>query len=148
MSITLVGTPDNLRLPTHLKGARVVTGDVYDICKRIREVDPNLFVVAHDGHPEPFVVMEKCLDGEERVVSRYARLDASILEDLQRMLKIPWMDRFRKLAEEVDARNAERERAWEDSESHERFVWEMGKALKESNISPGLVRPVSFYRGK
>ena len=92
------------------------------------------------------MVIEHCEDGEERVVKRYERLDASILEDLQKMLQIPWAERFKQFAAEVDARNKARERAWEESESHERFIWEMGKALRESGLAPGRVKPVSFYR--
>ena len=146
--LLIPGTPDNLRLPPHLRGVKTVEGDLYNVCNRIKEIDPNLYVVLHDGQEKPFVVMENCLDGEQRMVKRYAQLDASILEDLQRMLRIPFAKRFLEEAERVDAYNEAQENAWMESEAHEKLIFDMGRALRESNIAAGRTEPVSMYRGK
>lgn len=146
--LLLNGVPSNVRLPRRLRGARMMTSDVYNVCDRIKEIDPNLYVVIHENTEQPFVVMEHCTDGEERMVKRYKELTPEILTDLRRMLAIPWETRFKKLAKEVDDHNRKAENAWEESESHERFVFDMGQALKESNLAPGRVSPVHMYRGK
>lgn len=126
----------------------MIESDVFNVCERIKELSPNLYVVLHEKHELPFVVMEHCIDGEERMVKRYAALDSSIITDLQRMLAIPWDQRAKALMKEVDDFNDAQERAWEDSEQHERLVYDMGKALKESNLATGRTDPVHMYRGK
>lgn len=125
---------------------KAVSGDIYNICERIKEIDRNLFIVHHEGHERPFVVMENCVDGEERMVSRYERLDASILEDLQRMLRIPFEQRMETLIKKIDAENAAKEREWEESEAHEKFIWDMKNALRDSNIA-SPTSPI-FFKGK
>lgn len=136
--LVAVGLPDNLRVPPNLRGARMVQQDVFNICNRIKEIDPNLYVVVHEGHPEPFVVMEQGRDGNVYFVSRYDHLEADILEDLQRMLRTPFKDRFNALAKKVDAENEANENAWMESEGHERFIHDFKKALVESNISDAI----------
>lgn len=146
--LLLTGSPDNLRLPNYLRGARVMTSDVFSVCERIRELDPNLYVVLHEKHELPFVVMERCRDGEERLVKRYKELSSAIIDDLKRMLSVPWETRFKQRAKEVDDHNAKQESAWEESESHERLIYNLGKALKESNIATGRITPVHMFRGR
>lgn len=144
MSITVIGRPDNLRYSGNAK-MQLVESDVYNVCNRIKEIDPNLFVVLHEGHAEPFVVVEKCVDGEERLVKRYAELTPQILTDLRRMLSIPWEQRWKALAAEVDKHNEDMGNSWMESEGHERFVWEMRNALHESNIAD-ITKPVFMHR--
>ena len=146
MSITLIGRPDNLRYSGNEK-MQLVESDVYNVCERIKEIDPNLFVVLHPDHPEPFVVVESCRDGEERLVKRYAELTPQILTDLRRMLSIPWEQRWKALAAEVDKHNRDMEDAWMESEAHDRFVWEMRDALQKSNIAD-ITKPIYMHRGK
>lgn len=100
--------PDTMRVPGAKPGqAYMVEGDLYNIVERIKkEVSPDLYVVFRDGHEFPFVVMEICADQEHRMVKRYAELDATVIEDLQRMLRVPFADRFRKTTDEIDAYNA------------------------------------------
>lgn len=114
---------------------KMVEGDVYGVCARIQaEVSPDLRVVIHDNHPEPFVVMEDCIDGECRFVARYAELDARIIEDLQRMRKIPFADRYRATSERIDRENAAKEREWMESEWFDEFAWSMKNEIRKANL--------------
>lgn len=144
MNITVTGRPSNLRY-TGNEQMQLVESDVFNVCQRIKELDPNLFVVLHKGHEKPFVVVEMSRDGEERMVKRYAELTPSILHDLQRMLKIPWEQRFKQLAREVDEHNEARENAWVESEAMERFAFDMRRALRDANMAD-VVEPVSMFR--
>lgn len=142
MSLITVGAPDNIKIAGVSPFAlRMVESDVHDIARRIKEIDANLYVVVHQGHERPFVVMEHALDGNERMVSRYERLDASILDDLRYMLRVPFSERFAATTKRVDAENKAQEDAWKESESHEMFMWEFRRALEESNM-------VDFMWGK
>ncbi len=129
-----LGLPSNLRIglgatiPT-----RVVENDVYSICERIRQLDPNLFVVLHPDHEKPFVVMERCSDGEARLVKRYAELDQRILADLRRMLSITLEQRFAELDREVEAANTRNAHFLPD-EAKEQFVWQMHRSLVDCNF--------------
>lgn len=135
MSGLVAPLPRNVKIagvnPDSLK---IVEGDVYNVCERIREISPDLRVVIQDGHPEPFVVMEDCRDGEVRMVSRYAELDARILEDLRRMRAIPFEERFRKTTERIDRENAARDQAWKESEEFDEFAWTLKNAIREANL--------------
>lgn len=131
----LPGTPSNMKFPPHLAGKlKMVEHDVYNICGRVKEIDPRLYIVLQEGHEKPWVVMERVEDRVE-MVSRYERLDASILDDLRRMLSIPFEHRMKELFKQVDAENKRAENAWKESETHERFMWDFRRALEESNIA-------------
>lgn len=136
MDLHLPGTPSNMKFPPHLAGKmKMVEHDVYNICNRVKEIDPRLYVVLQEGHEKPWVVMERTFQGDSvEMVARYERLDASILDDLRRMLSIPFEQRMRELFEKVDAENKAKENEWKESESHERFMWDFRKALEESGI--------------
>ena len=128
--------PDNVKLPRNTRESmQMVTGDVYNIANRIKEkFGPNLFIVVHDNHPKPFVVMEHCADGAERLVKRYEALDARIIEDLEYMLKVPFEKR-QKIAElEVAKAEAERDRAFAESEKFDYFATEMKREMKRANM--------------
>jgi hypothetical protein len=112
---------------------KFVEGDLYDVCKRIKQIDPNLHVVLHEGHPQPWVVMENCIDGECRMVKRYAELDQRILGDLRRMLAIPFDERIKILDREVDEANTRNAHFLPD-EAKEQFVWQMHRSLVDCNF--------------
>lgn len=110
----------------------MVSSDLYNISQRIKEVDPNLSLVFHKGKERPWVVMEKCADGEERFVSRYEKADGRILDDLRRMLATPYMERLEKLEQKIAAENKAKE--FMSDEAFERFAYEFHKAAVESNM--------------
>lgn len=131
-----LGRPENMKIagvdPNTLS---VVESDVFDICNRIKEIDPHLFIVLHKGHEKPWVVCEQCLDGVERMVKRYEELTPQVLEDLRYMMAVPYEQREREAQAQIDKENAARENAWMESEKHERFMWDFRKALEESNMA-------------
>lgn len=136
MSLITVGAPENIKIAgVNPHALKMVESDVFNIAQRIKEIDPNLYVVVHEGHARPFVVMEHALDGTERMVSRYDRLDSSILDDLRYMLNVPFERRFAELTKKIDAENERQENAWMESEAHDRMTWEFQRALVDSNLS-------------
>lgn len=128
--------------PWNLLGAgqaKYVDGDVFNIASRLGDVDGRLRLVLHETHEKPWVVIELCGDGEERLVKRYAELDARIIEDVMRMRAIPFEERLRKL--EIEERRAAEEAGKADPERMERLAWEMHRAMVADNmINPGWTR--------
>lgn len=122
--------PANLRIRAGTK-MTIVESDVYNVCRRIKEIDPSLYVVLQEGHDKPWVVMEMCHDGECRMVSRYAELDSRIIDDLRRMLAIPFDKRIETLQKQLDAEN---EAASKNPEQWERFIWDIGRTLQTCNF--------------
>jgi hypothetical protein len=147
----LTPVPDNMRLPRGavLGNTHVVEGDVFNICERIKDIHPDLFVVLQEGHDRPWVVMERCTDGVERMVSRYEELDARILEDLRYMLAVPFEERYRRVADRIDRENKQREQV--SDEWIERFAWDFQRALVDANMSDPVwgrsYRPTKHKRG-
>jgi hypothetical protein len=116
-----------------IQGApQMVSSDLYDIARRIKEIDPNLTLMIHKGHKQPWVVMERCADGVERFVSRYETADDRILKDLRRMLATPFLERLDALENRIAAENEAKQHMPE--ETFERFAWDFHKALVDSNM--------------
>ena len=60
--LVTAGVPNNLHLSADLKAA-TVEADLYDICKRIGEISPRLFIInAHKGDNAAWIIMEHCDD--------------------------------------------------------------------------------------
>lgn len=142
----LAPKPHNLRL----KGARLVESDVYHVCERMKEIDPNLYVMLQEGHPKPWVIMEMCADGECRMVGRYDELTPKILDHLREMLATPFQERIDKLQKQLDYEN-DYARQMRDSGEWERFLWEFNRELRVCNFVDQKyfksVRPVKKKRG-
>lgn len=115
------------------KYCRFVESDVYNVVNRIKEIDPRLYVVLHEGEKRPWVVMEQCADGEVRFVTRYEELSPKILDDLRHMLAVPFQARIdamqKKLDEENDAAKKHRE-----SDAWQQFTWDFNRTLHEANM--------------
>lgn len=127
MSDLALPRPNNLRLRSGEK-LSLVESDVYNVCNRIKEIDPNLTVLLHDGHPEPWVVMELGPDGVERFVCRRAELEPSILDHLRYIRAVPFEDRLRKLEKEEQEANARMGKDYDDEQFAHMFHQEMVKA--------------------
>lgn len=113
---------------------QLVESDVFNICNRIKEIDPRLVVRLRDGHAKPWVVLEITDDGIERWVAAYEELNASILDDLRYMAAVPLEDRVARVEREIEASNKELEKGMSD-ETFEKFAWDFNKALRQSNMS-------------
>lgn len=109
MSSLALPKPDNLRVPDHGR-AHLVEADVYHICDRIKELDPNLYVylldppVCFGERTYRYSVTEFCADRVERLVRRYEELDARVIENLEYMLRVPFEHRLQ-AAEATEAQN-------------------------------------------
>jgi hypothetical protein len=132
--------PSNLRVDMSgdRRNVMVVDSDLYKIADRVREIDPRLMIVYHDGHPEPFTIMEQCEDGVTRFVARYAELDQRILDDLRYMLRVPFDERLKRVEREIDAKNAALEAM--DEETLDWIATEMRRDL----VKTGFSDPIGF----
>lgn len=129
MTQMLMPTPFGLRTP-----ARFVEHDVYNVCQRIKEIDSRLQVVLQEGHKMPWVVMENCADGNCRMVKRYEELSPAILDDLRRMLAIPFEKRIEEMQKAADREN-DAARKHRESDQWQEFVWDFQRTLHQSNLS-------------
>jgi hypothetical protein len=81
-------------------GNAPLTGDMFNICERIKEINPNLYIwpleppVQLGDRTFNYSIAEVCLDRVERLVMRVEHLDARILEHMQYLLKVPFEQRF------------------------------------------------------
>lgn len=113
--------PTNLRLPPEL-GSAFVDSDMFGICDRLREYDPDLSVVLLDG--ANFAIVETDRNGVERLVFRVGpgceidALDGRVLAKLNYIRSVPADVRLREMEAEI-AREREamietqKEKMWE-----------------------------------
>lgn len=132
--------PSNLRLDMSGNRQKVmmVDSDLYNIAERVKEIDPNLYIVFHEDHPQPFTIMEDCKDGVCRFVARYEELDQRILDDLRYMLSVPFDERLRVVERRIDKANADLEKP--DEEIMDWLATEMRRDLVKSGFST----PIGF----
>lgn len=140
----LLPQPDNVRG----KFGSYVTNDMYDIAKRIKEVDPSLCIqlldppVTFGADVYNFAIVELCKDGEERLVYRTAELDGRVPEYLQYLLKVPFAKRFAE-AERIEQKH--KDDAHE--ESLDKLYEEMGGPMEIQLERCGFTqRPISFAK--
>jgi hypothetical protein len=105
--------------------ARVCTADVYNICERIREVSPRLYLLeleqeSVEGNKFGYAVMEQCSDGVDRVIFRVTKkgLDGRTITKLRRLMAVDLHTRIAICDRERDKFEAEqaeaaREQLWE-----------------------------------
>lgn len=135
----LMPIPTNLRLPEGSQSYQVES-DLYNICDRIRELHPALFIVLHQvpGREPYFTVMEHCPDGVDRVtIPRVDELDARVLERIRYFLHVPVEKRLEEFdREEAAAKAAEKEQ--ELDELYENLGLPMQHQMKRDGFSdPG-----------
>jgi hypothetical protein len=132
--------PDNLYLSDDVKTA-VVESDVYDICHRIAELSPNLYIInAHSSSKHVWIIMEHCKDGVDRPIFRTNELDARVLTKLREMLSYPLAKRIEILEKEAE-RIAEKQKEEAADELYERMGAPMWKQLEKDGF---IQRPVSY----
>jgi hypothetical protein len=115
--------PSNLALPNDTR-TRMIGSDMFDICKRIADVSPNLYVVVHekpDGSLLHYSIMEKCADGVQRLALNVGpgksidALDGRVIERLKYMLHVPLSKRLDAIEKMEDKDKAdEKERSLEE----------------------------------
>lgn len=125
--------PNNLHYGSNVK-ASLVESDVYNICERLREIDPSLFIIAlTEGDKSAFVVMERCQDGVERLVAKFKKLDQRVLEKCERLKAIPFEQRFKVIEEQIDQEEQEQREA-ELDELYEKVGAPMLRDLERTNF--------------
>lgn len=128
---------------------RVLTSDIYDICERVRELDPSLYIIelaSDDPRPYRYVVMERCTDGVDRMALRVreGELDGRVIEKLRYQLAVPFHDRVARLERDLEAW----ERQYREDEL-DRLVDEIGPRFQKMLHDCNFVhtpRPTSFPR--
>jgi len=138
--------PANLTLSRGSR-ARVLTSDLYDICNRVAEIDPSLYIIELDhDDPRPYrwIVMEHCKDGVDRMALRVreGELDARVLEKLRHQLAVPLRDRLEQLDREAEGY---RKQYLEDEA--DRLYERIGPAFRKQLHDCGFThapRPTSF----
>ena len=135
-----IAPPSNLSLDPSVR-AGLVESDMYNICERIKELDPNLKIIhLIDGETQSFVIMETGRDGKEYYVMKTSELDGRVLEKLRYLLHVPFEDRIKAL----EKGNEEFEKkAHEDAldELYERVGRPMWTTLEKTGF---IDRPVSY----
>lgn len=132
MPAAIVPTPHGLRI--NGKYAKYVESDIFNVCNRIKEIDRSLSILLQEGHERPWVVVELCADGEERLVKRYEELTPAILSDLRRMLAVPFQQRIDEMQKEADLAN-DVARQQRESGKWEQFVDDFQKTLYECGFT-------------
>lgn len=136
--------PHNLSLPADAK-ATPLDSDLYNICERIAEISPRLRVVllehaATDTYA--YAIMEDCDDGECRLVFKCKELDGRVIAKLQRMMSIPFAQRFAEAeAECFKFEQEEHEKSME--ELYEKIGGPMWAELEKCGF---IDRPVSYAK--
>lgn len=111
MSLAIAGRPTNLHLPPDV-AAVPVSSDVYGICDRISQVSRRLYIIlVTDSKSHTFIIMEKCEDGQDRLVFRVKELDGRVIKRLEEMMSLPLEVRIAKLEKDAYRYREEAEEA-------------------------------------
>lgn len=139
--------PHNLSLPPGVHAA-YCDSDVYDICRRVREISPFLSVVVLQGQEDKFthLIVEEGRDGVERLVFRVGpaaqipELDGRVIHKLQELFTLDFKERIRKLEADNEKWEAEYKRN-KSEEFYENFGRPMWSELERCGF---IQRPVSY----
>lgn len=120
----------------------MVEGDLYNICERIREIDPSLSIImlVDDASNCQYAVMEKCSDGVERLVSKHQVLDQRILNKMLELKHIPFEERFAAIERQIDIEEEERREA-----ESEEFYEKMGGPMYTELARTGFIDRNTSY---
>jgi hypothetical protein len=133
-------TPSNLRLPESAQ-AVIVESDMYNICNRVKDISPSLFIVLlTDNTKYAYAIMESCKDGVDRLVYKVKDLDARVLDRLAYMMKFPLNERMKQL-EKDEHRMAKSLHEDSMEELYER----MGEPMKWQLVKDGFASRSRFY---
>lgn len=141
-SLVIAGsTPTNFRLP---RGSRAdyVTGDVYDICARLKAIDPRLSVIqlSHVDGRKVYAISDQGPDGVERLVFRVGpdceidELDARVIEKIEWIRRVDVKDRVTILEKELA-----REKAAREDDEREDLYEKIGGKWYDAAYKSGMV---------
>lgn len=139
MDDILLFQPSNMQLPPG-SSQNYVSGDVYDICERIKELDRNLRVVPLPSEHFPFGIALIEDDGTERLIFRAKVLDDRVIKRVRYIMGVPFEQRLAVIDKEIHRDEVEeKERQLEDL--YDRMGGEMWHQLERCGFSQ---RPVSY----
>ena len=140
MTDLLLHKPTNLVLGDTMK-ATYVDGDMFNICERIKEISPDLYIVLLEKDDKfAYAVMEHCVDGVERLVFKVKELDARVCDKLRYLLAMPLAERVAEIEKQEYRLEADR-REQEQEELYERFGRPMWTELERTGF---IRRGVSY----
>lgn len=117
--------PNNLHFADDVK-ATIIEHDLYDICTRLQEVDPTLFIISlEDGNSHRFTIMEHCTDGWDRLVWSVNALDARVIDKARYLKSVPFEHRWQE-AEKLEAKM----QAESEAEAFEEFYEKLGEPMR------------------
>jgi hypothetical protein len=132
--------------PENLRGrfGRWVTADVFNIAKRIREVDggDRLFiqhldppVTYIDGDTRHFAIIEYVPHGKppEQLVTTVSALDSRVIDHMEFLRRVPFEKRFAE-AERLEAKRAEEDKERQLNEAIDGWGWEFRNQLKRNGF--------------
>ncbi len=127
--------PSNLVLAEGVRAA-MVEGDVFNICERIKEVDPSLFIIQleNDAKGCAYAIMERCADGTDRLVYKTRELDQRIIDKCMYLKHVPFEHRAEKIMAEVDAEEELRKQ-----EEAEQFYERLGGPMLSQFAHDGFI---------
>lgn len=139
----------DLHLPIHPNNIRTggrfqveaVSGDMFSISERLRELNPRLYIsVIEDRmegatHPVTYVIMEQTNKGTEEVVFKCFALDARVIEHVRYLMKVPFAQRFAEAEKELDKYEAD-----EKVNEMDRLVEDLGLPMLRELKQTGFLR--------
>lgn len=139
MALETPFVPSNLILPPELRGLSV-EGDMYNLCERIKDISPNLYINGFVNPEFPWIVVERCVDGKDRVVCKVKELDARLLDYLRKLMAEPLSERIR-LIEKNEYELEKQLLEDQKDELYERIGRPMWTQLEHDGF---ITRPVSY----
>lgn len=133
MSLAVAGRPTNLRLPPDA-AAVPVDSDMFNICERVKEISPNLYIIlVTDSTDHSFVIMEQAKDGVDYLVFRVSKLDGRVLDKLKYLMAHPLSERLM-ILEKEEYRLEEERKEREFEELYERVGRPMWTQLEHDGF--------------
>lgn len=136
-------SPSNLHLRSSVK-MTFVESDVFDVCHRLAAVSPDLHLwqMEEDGYDgTAWVVTEATPRGEE-LVKKFMELDARVIEDVEKMRRIPLEHRVAAAQAEIDAAEASQKQDTLDM-LYETVGQKMHRQLEKDGF---IQRPTSYHK--
>lgn len=132
--------PSNLEIPEWMK-TKYVSGDLFNICQRVRQISPYLTVIPLEGEgPYHFAIAEDCPDGVTRLVFRCQELDNRTIEHLQEIMFLDFTKRVAAFEKEQIEAEAKRK----EEELTELYETVGAPMLPELERAGFIQRPVSY----
>lgn len=141
MTLLAAGLPENLRAPGRF--GVLVEDDVFDICKRLKEEIPDHEILVYlmpDEAYKKWSIVEVLPGHREELIYRVDELDARVIRDCQRFIKIPLRDRLAEAEKEEDKFREEQTQQMRDA-LYEKVGGPMWIDLERCGF---IQRPVSF----